>query len=120
MRSTMLNTPLMRLHGNHFLGKPAFKVRPGETLNPKLGSYKLTLEAQLPTYWVPVLKSLYNFMVSVTQEPGTWASRVTELKPACSSGASMFQATLLLSAAFGLSGPPNAVKANSKVTFLHP
>ena len=40
----------------------------------------LTLEAQLPIYWVPVLQTLYNFILSVTQGPtkmGTWASRVS-------------------------------------------
>ena len=32
-----------------------------------------TLEAQLPIYWVPVLKSLYTFIRSITQGPTTWA-----------------------------------------------
>ena len=30
------------------------------------------LEAQLPIYWVPVLKSLYNSILSVTQGPTIW------------------------------------------------
>ena len=29
----------------------------------------LTLEAQLPIYWVPVLGSLYKLILSITQEP---------------------------------------------------
>ena len=33
----------------------------------------LSLEAQLPIYWVPVLKSLYSFLLSVTQGPTIWA-----------------------------------------------
>ena len=32
----------------------------------------LTLEAQLPIYWVPVLKSLYKFILSITQGPTIW------------------------------------------------
>ena len=28
-----------------------------------------SLEAQMPMYWVPVLKSLYNFVRSVSQGP---------------------------------------------------
>ena len=39
----------------------------------------VTLEAQLPIYWVPVLKSLYEFILSITQGPTIWvpgASRV--------------------------------------------
>ena len=28
-----------------------------------------TLEAQLPIYWVPVLKSLYRFIPSITLNP---------------------------------------------------
>ena len=32
----------------------------------------LSLEAQLPIYWVPVLKSLYDFVLSVTQGPTIW------------------------------------------------
>ena len=35
-------------------------------------SSKQTLEAQLPTYWVPVLKSLYKCMLSITQGPTIW------------------------------------------------
>ena len=31
-----------------------------------------SLEAQLPIYWVPILKSLYNCILSVTQGPTTW------------------------------------------------
>ena len=40
---------------------------------------KLSLEAQLPIYWVPVLKSLCKFILSITQGPTIWvpgASRV--------------------------------------------
>ena len=32
----------------------------------------LSLEAQLPIYWVPFLKPLYDFMLSVTQGPTIW------------------------------------------------
>ena len=32
----------------------------------------LTLEAQLPIYWVPVLKTLYSYILSVTQGPTIW------------------------------------------------
>ena len=35
-------------------------------------SILLPLEAQLPRYWVPVLKSLYQFSVSITQGPTIW------------------------------------------------
>ena len=35
-------------------------------------SWKLALEAQLPTYWVPVLKSLYNIILSITQGATIW------------------------------------------------
>ena len=31
-----------------------------------------TLEAQLPIYWVPVLKSLYKSILSVAQGPTIW------------------------------------------------
>ena len=31
-----------------------------------------TLEAQLPIYWVPVLKSLYTFVLSIAQGPTIW------------------------------------------------
>ena len=31
-----------------------------------------TLEAQLPIYWVPVLKTLYNYILSVAQGPTIW------------------------------------------------
>ena len=31
-----------------------------------------TLEAQLPKYWVPVLKSLYEFILSIAQGPTIW------------------------------------------------
>ena len=30
------------------------------------------LEAQLPIYWVPVLKTLYSVILSVTQGPSIW------------------------------------------------
>ena len=30
------------------------------------------LEAQLPTYWVPVPGSLYKLILSITQEPTIW------------------------------------------------
>ena len=36
------------------------------------GSFYSALEAQLPTYWVPILKSLYNLILSVTQGPTIW------------------------------------------------
>ena len=36
-----------------------------------LSSYH-SLEAQLPTYWVPILKSVYRFILSVTQGPTIW------------------------------------------------
>ena len=32
----------------------------------------LALEAQLPTYWVPVLNTLYSFILCVTQGPTIW------------------------------------------------
>ena len=32
----------------------------------------VTLEAQLPIYWVPVLKFLFKFILSVTQGPTIW------------------------------------------------
>ena len=32
----------------------------------------LTLEAQLPIYWVPVLGSLYELILAITQEPTIW------------------------------------------------
>ena len=40
----------------------------------------ISLEAQLLTYWVPVLKSLYNDIIcnSRTYYMGTWASRVLQ------------------------------------------
>ena len=41
-----------------------------------LGTWNLTLEAQLPTYWVPVLGPLYKLILSInnsiTQEPTIW------------------------------------------------
>ena len=33
-----------------------------------------TPEAQLPIYWVPVLESLYRFVLPITQGPTIWAS----------------------------------------------
>ena len=30
------------------------------------------LEAQIPIYWVPVLKSLYEFILPITQGPTIW------------------------------------------------
>ena len=38
------------------------------------GVYHLldTLEAQLPIYWVPVLETLCNYILSVTQGPTIW------------------------------------------------
>ena len=33
---------------------------------------KVTLEAQLPIYWVPVLESLYKFILPITQGPTIW------------------------------------------------
>ena len=43
-------------------------------LDPILKSFLKddSLEAQLPIYWIPVLKSLYNFVLSVTQGPTIW------------------------------------------------
>ena len=38
----------------------------------RIGCRVEALEAQLPIYWVPVLKSLYNFLRSVTQGPTIW------------------------------------------------
>ena len=38
----------------------------------KLGEVLVTLEAQLPVYWVPVLLSLYNNIFSATQGPTIW------------------------------------------------
>ena len=32
----------------------------------------VTLEAQLPIYWVPVLGPLYKPLLSITQEPTIW------------------------------------------------
>ena len=37
-----------------------------------VGTPKVPLEAQLPIYWVPVLKTLYNSIISVTQRPTIW------------------------------------------------
>ena len=34
--------------------------------------FYIALEARLPTYWVPVLKPLYNFILSGTQGPTIW------------------------------------------------
>ena len=33
---------------------------------------ELTLEAQLPRYWVPLPKSLYTCILSITQGPTIW------------------------------------------------
>ena len=35
-------------------------------------SANVALKAQLPIYWVPVLKSLYNFILSGTKGPTIW------------------------------------------------
>ena len=35
-------------------------------------SSTVSLKAQLPIYWVPVLKSLYNFILSGTKGPTIW------------------------------------------------
>ena len=37
-----------------------------------LGFSDLALEAQVPIYWAPVLKSLYELVLSVTQGPTIW------------------------------------------------
>ena len=42
-----------------------------QDLNPAAIQH-LSLEAQLPIYWVPVLGSLYKFILSITQEPTRW------------------------------------------------
>ena len=45
-----------------------------------------SLETQLPIDWVPVLESLYKFILSITQGPtitGTWASRECYCKELC-------------------------------------
>ena len=42
------------------------------TIGPFRGYLGITLEAQLPIHWVPVLRSLYNFVLSVTQGPTIW------------------------------------------------
>ena len=34
--------------------------------------FYLTLEAQLPIYWAPVLGCLYKPILSITQEPTIW------------------------------------------------
>ena len=34
--------------------------------------FDVSLEAQLPIYWVPVLGSLYKHILSRTQEPTVW------------------------------------------------
>ena len=33
---------------------------------------EVTLAAQLPTYWVPVFKSLFKCTLSITQRPTIW------------------------------------------------
>ena len=33
-----------------------------------------TLEAQIPIYWVPVLESLYKFILSIAQGPTIWVA----------------------------------------------
>ena len=40
----------------------------------QLGMDDLTLEAQIPICWVPVLKSLYKFILSTTHGPTIWVS----------------------------------------------
>ena len=35
-------------------------------------SFHVTLEGQLPIYWVPVLKSLYKSILPVAQGPTIW------------------------------------------------
>ena len=41
------------------------------------------LEAQLPIYWVPVLKSLYKFILSITQGPTIWVPGLLGLDVRC-------------------------------------
>ena len=38
----------------------------------KADTRSLSLEAQLPINWVPVLKSLYKCILSITQGPTIW------------------------------------------------
>ena len=35
----------------------------------RFGGFSVSLEAQLPIYWVPVFESLYNSILYVTQGP---------------------------------------------------
>ena len=42
----------------------------------RFGGLSVSLEAQLPIYWVPVFKSLHNFILSVTQGPTIWVPGV--------------------------------------------
>ena len=44
-------------------------------------SRAITLEAQLPICWVPVLKSLYKFVLSITQGPTIWVPGLLGLHP---------------------------------------
>ena len=60
-------------------GKPAAHIRETRSVNQWdclgwlcwLGGLG-TLEAQLPMFWVPVLKSLYEYILSITQGPTIW------------------------------------------------
>ena len=43
-------------------------------------SLRCTPEAQLPIYWVPVLGSLYELKMSITQEPTIWVPGLLRLE----------------------------------------
>ena len=56
---------------------PAIAILLAHSLDDGRGNYAgqfflVTLEAQLPIYWVLVLGSLYRLILSMTQEPTIW------------------------------------------------
>ena len=57
-------------------GSGGADVSKPQSLNPRAALTYITLEAQLPIYWVPVLKSL-TICNPRTYYMGTWASRVS-------------------------------------------
>ena len=52
--------------------KPLLKLKDETGVTQGFQAAEGALEAQLPIYWVPVLKSLYNFLLSGTQGPTIW------------------------------------------------
>ena len=47
-------------------------LRVARARRPSFVTNTVSLEAQLPTYWVPVLGPVYKPILSITQEPTIW------------------------------------------------